>query len=272
MMRLFVVIVVLLCGAAFAQEPERRENNDAILVPIMLYKPLSGANGSAWATELWVRNENAVPVPVRPFSGICGPVITTCFGVPPVTPLAPGASARIIPNVFPTDFTNPSLMLYAPRGTAAGLRFSLRTADIHQREIAQGARIPVVPEQEFVTTTLELFDVSVLRSTRSLLRVYDLAYQPGNAVRVRVYRLDDDALLADQTLPFGLALPGTSGIEDFIDRPAFAQLLLDRVVSPDIRVRITMQPLGPARIWGFATETDNATNDINVVAPGAPRA
>src|SRR3954451_2265822 len=129
-----------------------RENYEAILIPIAVApdNPIPGANGSRWMTELWLRN--AAPHAVEYFYGFpdCP---TPCPGPNTPFPYVTPATAVSQPGGV-ADGT----LAYVQRGSADTFTLAMRVRDISRSNENAGTDIPLVRDEDFHTTAIELLN------------------------------------------------------------------------------------------------------------------
>jgi hypothetical protein len=243
---------------------------DHVLVPIFFSGERPGANGARWKAQLWARNENAEPVLVVDASQTCffGP----CFKPDP-TPMLAHTTATFVPYFFSDVPTNPSLFLYAEKGKAEQVLFSLRVADVSRRQIEQGTLVPVVRESELRGGPVTFLDVALGTQVLALLRVYDVLFEVGHAVRIHAYDFANDAELATFNMAFNYSSPALGG--EFSEAPGYIEVPLTTALGSS-RVRVVVEPDLDAKgrsgtpvtkYWAFISITSNDDNQITVVSP-----
>lgn len=220
---------------------------ERILIPVIFNGP--GAFGSNWITELSLRNDNDYPVePWRPIAG--------SFSIAPVKPLRFGSGSA------------PSgLFLMVPRQAAAGLHFHAAVRDTSRADDEWATEVPVVREDDFSSSGVELLDIPANARFRTMVRIYSAINPvPGYArvVHVIVYSLDDGSILRD----FYPSLSDPTGCSDAIsctEHPSFASVSDLTAGLPPGRVGVQIQ--GNVPLWAFATVTNNETQHVTVVSP-----
>ena len=125
--------------------------------------------------------------------------------------------------------------------------------------------IPIARESDFTSGVFHIQAVPINPDSRQSLRIYDLDGVDGTAVRVRIYTTSSDPVV--DTVVF-LHKPSTPDVDGRPGAPAFATLNSLATQFPDIATSeiamIDLQPLtAGARIWGFVTSTNNATQQFN---------
>lgn len=254
-----LLIMVLASRTVAQQDPDGFER---LLLPIVS-EPLPGANGSVWETEVWMmRHDPGVfvgPIVNRACLPPCGP---------PPAPIPAGDAVR--PSLYRTRAGEPQgILLFVTRGKADTISLSVRVADATRRSASAGVSIPVVAERD-LRAVVHLLDIHPRGQARVRVRIYDPFAEQPVSVRIRVFRTDaEDSVVyeADTVLlvPESEPLPGWH----LPVRPASAELPLpDDVVSLDAPLRVEITPLAEgARLWAFATITNNKTNEVTVVVP-----
>ena len=238
-----------------------RENYEAILIPIAVApdNPIPGANGSRWITELWVRN--AATHAVEYF-----------YGLPDCPSPCPGPNTPF-PYVTPgTSVAQPGgiadgTLAYVQRGSADAFTLAMRVRDISRSNENAGTDIPLVRDEDFRTTPIELLNVPIDSLSRTGLRVYDTEAKSETTATVRIFAMNSDAapvvtttmtLTPRDTADRGfLRLASYAFISDL--RAAFPQL-------PDGRYRVEVTPV-KFNGWAFASSTNNDTQLVTTVYP-----
>ena len=253
------LIIALASRIVAQQDPDVLER---LLLPIVS-EPLQGANGSVWETDVWImRHDSAVfvgPIVNRACLPPCGP---------PPAPIPTGDAVR--PSLYRTRAGEPhGILLFVTRAKADAITLSVRVADTTRRSASAGVSIPVVAEHD-LRAVVHLLDISPRGQARVRVRIYDPFAERPVSVRMRVFRTDaEDSLIyeADTVLlvPESERLPGWH----LPVRPASAELPLpDDVASLDATLRVEITPLAEAaRLWAFATITNNKTSEVTVVVP-----
>jgi hypothetical protein len=131
--------------------------------------------------------------------------------------------------------------------------------------------LPAVHEREFRPSSGFLIRVPLLDATaRTTLRIYALD-TPATTVTVllRDWNTPSEAPIAIRTLELTPAQPNDSSDPTPLF-PAYAQSGLTQLF-PEVTgrgwVSVEVQPTSNAKIWAFATITDNATNAVTTVLP-----
>jgi hypothetical protein len=220
---------------------------ERILIPVIFNGP--GALGSNWVTELSLRNDNDYPVePWRPIAG--------SSSIAPVKPL-----------LFGSGSAPSGLFLMVPRQAAAGLNFHAAVRDTSRADSEWATEVPVVRENNFSGSGVELLDIPVNDRFRTMVRIYSpINPVPAYArfVHVIVYSLDDASILRD----FYPSLSDPTGCSDAIscaEHPSFASVADLTAGLPAGRVGVQIQ--GNVLLWAFATVTNNETQHVTVVSP-----
>jgi hypothetical protein len=232
-----------------------RTRFEAILLPVKLNSPLSGAFGTAWATNFVAYNSSDREVIY--FGGSC-----------PLGIICPGERkwpARSFEN--PVHYSgNPGYVLFVEREHRNKLAFHLRVFDTARIDVSNGAELPVVWEQDFLFESTQLLDVPINERFRAMLRIYALASLQSRESTLFTVRLFSDGgtllaqgvfLVTEQLGPL-LVFPGYVQVD-----LGAAFRLTDTLVS---RVEITSDhPERP--FWAFVSVTDNVTQQVTTRTP-----
>lgn len=252
--RLFSLAVLLMASSLAAQE-----SYTTFLLPVSP-SSVTGQDGAEWLTELTLSNNASDPISLFCFVG-------TCPAIQGRTALRSPAPAReaVVPGLF-----------YVPdsqaRRLSAALRSRNQTLDSTERNFV--TEIPVVREEEFRSSIIELLAVPVEPNYRHQLRVYDAAAGENRRVRVRVYGVTNGSPAADPVVDTTLTLHTSRGSASpyampdepsWVAFPNFSDL-------PGVRgfqeVNIRIEALEPSmQLWAFATATSNATQRFAVYTP-----
>lgn len=254
-------------GFTFVVETE--PGYTSLLLPVYLDGTVHGDRGSMWKTEFWIRNNGTENVALAPW--LC-PEDQVC---PPVFPLTrmllPSENLRNLPALFQAPSSNPGRMLYVDRDGAGAVSTSLRVWDVSRDAFDAGAELPIVREEDLLTSTTNLMSVPLHQNFRLHLRVYEIA-QKDAVFRVRVYAQEEGV---DET-PVALkdfTLTATTNEEgSFRTRPAYAEYTafadLLELDIPLSRLRIEVRPLTAGSVfWTFVAITNNETQRLTVVTP-----
>ena len=267
-----ISLLVILSSAATAQvgyAPDHR-----FLLPVSDGR-VPGALGSLWKAELVAHNHSNSSV-----------VVSECCCAIPEGCGSHSANSTFFPGLFRLN-PNDGAFMYV--SDPAAVTFSLRIRDVSRDSETWGTSIPVVPPWGAFTSTLHLIDVTVDSRFRSALRIYDFDSLGPDSTQVRVRIYDMCGLspidvhcsttpLVDQTMSLVPRETTTTP-----SRPAMIMLpdlvaafpVLSRV-KPTIlagsdrpaAVRIEIDPITAGlRFWAFASVTNNATQQVTVIAP-----
>lgn len=257
-----IIIAVTWISSARAQPTLEK-----FLVPVSVYQPTPGANGSQWTTSLLVRNKSSIPVRLGGVFVDCGG-IGSCGGA---IDLVSGASYEVLPTL---DGGSQASILYVPAGRSADLTFTLRVQDLSRQSQTWGTTVPVVNESQFRPEGVLLLDVPVSASFRNNLRIYEIDGQSPTDVIVRVFAIaparpnitelpPPDRLLGETVVTLGRGRPDQT--------PSYAQIAnLSEIanVASVSRVCIQVVPRTPGvRIWSFVSITNNETQHVTVITP-----
>lgn len=250
--------------SAFTYASEIEATFEPILLPIYLDGEVPGANGSRWATQLWLRNNSADSISLAPWpciAEICLPVF------PQTRMLQPGESLKGLVPFFRPPTSNPSRLLWVTKGNAHQLSANLRLFNAGGEASDAGAEIPVVRDRELQVSTIQLQAVPLSEQHRINLRIYD----PGSSdsrFRVRIYEQTSGtttpAPLREVEL---IATVDETG--EFRTRAAYATY--DDFTGFSARpesIRIEVEPLtAGSRYWAFVSITNNSTQRATLVTP-----
>jgi hypothetical protein len=244
---LITLLITFISGGGGAQPT----SVDRILLPLAI-EPTSGAYGSRWVTELWVRNNSAQTIPLWPVR------VTDVDTLPAKTTSSP-------PIFLSPPGLIPGTVLKVPAGQSAQLSFNLRVRDISRQAENWGTEIPVVRETELSTSTIQLLNIPVEGRFRQTLRIYALTTRDGAAptVRVRVYPLQDEGKLVELDLPLRVEQPVELA---FAQVSAFRETFQLPASITNIRVEIEPLTLG-LRFWAFVSVTNNDTQHVTTITP-----
>jgi hypothetical protein len=241
---------------------------EKVLIPIHLDEVVPGANGSQWRSDFWIRNGGTESVTLAPWpcvgAGPCPPVFPLTY------PLGSGLSLHNLPPfslVLDPD-PNPSRILYVSEPGSQDVSFSLRVADISRGDDNAGTEIPVIRDEDALTTAAQLFSVPLDPRYRVLLRVYELAHVEAR-FRINLYAQTEENGPATYS---ALVTATTAQTGEFRADAAYAQfdisdlLRLERTWPAAVRVEVV--PQTPAsRYWAFASITNNSTQLVTIVTP-----
>jgi hypothetical protein len=211
-----------------------------ILVPV-LYNG-RGA-GSDWRTDVFVRNDNGVPLTsVNPLAfQPCGDLFCP-QQIPANTTL------QVIPS--PPQAAN-GFLFHPARGLAPNLHFSARVRPFPGANDF-GTELPIVRETSFRRGTIVLTQVPAHNHSRATLRIYALE-DPGQFSTGRVSIYAGDQLQQADLLPPLNSSESWRGIVDLGDS------------APAAAVKVVAHPF--ARIWAFVSITDNVDQHVTLVTP-----
>jgi hypothetical protein len=223
----------------------------------------SGLLGSSWSTGVY-GTHTGEGILVRGFD----------YRVPF---FAPSEGMLYTPIPFFTEPGEPpGSILYVPKETVEHVHL---TARLGQRGAGRQdlTSLPVVPERNFVAGTLYFLGLDKQVDERLMLRVYSLDLDRSDAaVRVRIEAPVDEfprrETIFDAEVPLVVRQRMTSLFgEVFAVRPLAVEIPLDEPLQRakgEGRIVITVAPaVQGLRIWGFISETDNATNRVQLITP-----
>lgn len=256
-MRFLPALLVLMLGAVSA---DAQLVHERFLVP--LYgPPISGAYGSRWGVETWVRYSGAEDTQVIPRLNVCSVTCTVFY------PLHPGEA----PVQIQPAYAGSSLLLHVDRRLAAGFHFSSRLRDLARAD-GSGTEVPVIHESRMSAAPVHLLNVPLDRGSRNMLRVYALPEVLAPAVEVRYFRMPRDPfdLTPELLRADRVALQTAPPLEGFLVHPSMIAHGFHDL--PELRdeegVWLEIVPLTPGlRIWAMVSVTNNATQHVTLVTP-----
>ena len=240
---------------------------ETVLLPVYLDGRVSGANGSQWQTDLWIRNDGTKPVALAPWE--CPPGHACPAVVPLTRTLGAGESIQNLPAFFRPPTANTGRLLYIWRDGAENVSLQLRFADVSRGALNGGTEMPVVREKDLRTKTVTLQNVPFAGPFRVLVRVFDVDHGAAQ-FRLNVYA--QQAGSGNEVLYTTTLTATTPQTGDFHYEPAYAQFdlstLLQRPAVWPQAFRIEVEPLTPnSRFWAFASITNNDTQLVTLVSP-----
>jgi hypothetical protein len=254
--RISLLLLALLLPVASYGQPVDYEQ---VLVPI---NPslIQGADGARWLVELTIANAGFDDISLFCFTGTC-------------TPIEAHDILRV--NTAPSDAIRPGL-LYVPTSQARRASFALRSRNSTPNSDEQDfvSEIPVVRENDFRSSIVEIPAVPIEMNYRHMLRVYDANANEGASVRVRIFGMTVGQLAATPVASMELTLRTSRGSASpyaLPDEPSWAALP-DFSDLPGVRnfqeVHIRVEALDAnMNIWAFATATSNTTQRFAVYTP-----
>jgi len=239
-------------------------NYERVLVPLSIdpHRPIPGAAGSLWTTELFAYND----APYRgnilygnPDCGLDSP--ETCFldiGLPSKSMVnISGAITARLPY---------ALVFWLQTGIADPTTFSLRLHDISRETVDAGTEVHVVRESDLVARA-QLLNVRIDKSSRAALRAYDMGTQPAS-VGIYIYGPNDTTPIASRGLDFsypqdGYLAPARSGfvIIDDLARE------LPQLAAGTYRVEVETSNTPQKTMWALVSITNNETQRVTMVTP-----
>jgi len=229
---------------------------ERILMPVAV-KQVAGNFGSLWTTDISVLNSGTTPVRVE----LC--IVEACDYTPsPTAPLAAGVARTLD---FRNVFDEPATILWVRSSEIEQLRFAARFRDLSRQSESFGTELPVVRESDLTSGPLHLLDIPNDRNFRVNLRVYDIDDRSDNPVEIRLF-----AMNGEETLFYGAPMKLRRSKDQPGEFYGFAAISLDQILStsrfPFFRVEV--RAANPAtRLWGFATVTNNSTQQVTVISP-----
>jgi hypothetical protein len=237
------------------------------LIPIFA-RPMNGAFGSVWEVQTWMyyTGQEWLYVSPPPF---CGPVLCGSHGV-----IEPGWSPFVVQQPL-AGYPN-GVLLHVNEAHSHEVSFEARFRDRSRLDATAGTELPVVREDAFRNAPVALLNVPRSLNYRTTLRVYALPEADDRRVRVNLYSvpiqsgstLDVRKILRRSEL-LTLTTPSNPSLDARV-HPAFA--LLSKIehmpeVAGENAIWIEVVPVGDARVWAFASLTDNDTQQVTIVSP-----
>jgi hypothetical protein len=249
---LLVVVLVVMAMPAVAQTLP--QDFERVLLPIFLPHPIAGAYGTSWSTMslLFTDSPGAMRVAVG------------CNEDPRFCDVGPRVSFPL-ESVSPLDTPSHARFVWVERVQANDARFSscLR----HDDTSIACTPLPVVRESDMRVRIVLPF-VPLKSNVRVALRVYGATIDATRIV-LRMYRLDRLDPFVDEIVTLD---SGTASNDGFHPEPSHYQVLdiVDRWPQLDaatsVRIEITAVDSN-ARVWAFASVTNNATQEVAVFRP-----
>lgn len=239
-----------------------------VLLPVYVTGQVPGSNGSLWTTDFWIRNNSGNPedsAALAPWScegQVCPPVF------PSQRPLRAGETLHNIPPFFRAPTDNPARLLYITRSVFPKVSMNLRVADVSRGGLNAGTEIPIVRDEAFATSTIQLMNVPVDARFRLLLRVYDVTPSPAQ-FQVNVWTLPEGTT-APRFVSSTQLVATSPQTGEFRDLPSYAQLDLAAAIPSGTAgpLRIEVAPLSQgSRFWAFVSITNNETQLVTLVTP-----
>ena len=241
---------------------------ERVLLPLTV-KNAPGAFGTQWTTELWLRLDTTRP----------SVFIMPLFARSNCDPPCPLPGGPLENASFPVDFFKtapgelPGSLLYVQQDAIDDLFISLRLLEVSGFYSTPTLQLPVVRERDFSSRRIHILGIPGRPGLRGLLRVYGIDPDVTGDVRVAAFREEGgqfNQLLFDMTVPLTVVQREyAAGPFRVRVRPPVAQLDLSWLIPVDVTLyRLEITPVSPGlRIWGFASVTDNATQEIVLRTP-----
>lgn len=253
-MKYAIVVLSLAALPVWAQNDPA--DYESVLVPLRLHaaqQPTPGANGSEWATDLWIRNDSSGDVLFNQFGPLCR--VPEC-GTPHLEPKETVDGEMLAQN-GPFE----GMLFHVERAHADDVHLSQHVRDISRASTDAGADVPVVRERDFLHGVTSVVEVPISGDFRVMLRAYGTTGRP-TAVIVRAY--DGASLLWEHSL----ALREVGAASLFPGYPSYgslANLESQTVTVPRVRVEVT--PVSDDPFWFFISVTHNDTQRVTLYTP-----
>lgn len=220
---------------------------ERVLLPVVYNGP--GAFGSAWMTEPTLKNGNAYAV--EPWRAIGD-----------LTSLPPAKALSFEPGSAPAG-----VFVILPRESAPMIHFNTLVRDLSREPSAWGAEVPVVRENDFRSTPLDLLNIPTDPRFRLTLRMYALGSVPA-LVQLTFYAMDGGGVLDQRFVNLVSAAPCMGPFACGSDRPSYAAISdLQPLLGSAGRIGIDVEPLSGLPVWAFVTITNNDTQHVTVISP-----
>jgi hypothetical protein len=240
---------------AFRYGGENEADYERVLFPLSLYA--RGANGSEWISELLIRNDGEVTVPVKPELTMPDSPVT-----PIATPLYPGEL-----YMFQWEPEDNGVYFWVARGLERDLSYATHAIDVSRAAVDAGAEVPVV-RAENTSSEIRLRAVPVRNGYRGKLRVYNFDPENGKEVTVRFTDRNGGVIVAKTLTLNGAEVCAASPC--FASQPPFASLdftnLSELDSHPWADITITAETRD-TRLWAFASVTNNTTQHVTLYTP-----
>jgi len=252
--RLGLALLFALSTSAVLANP----SGDWIIVVPINPGTIGGANGTQWVTSLWVSNASDKDT------------IIDCDD-PGNCPALRAHSTLQLPAAPYRNLTHDGFLLRIATGflvdavPADAISVELRATDSVTAPHSAGTEIPLARPSDFKKTALTLPDVPVNDHARAQLRLYGT--MNGDAT-VRIFDAGSGVELSEMTVSLtgGTSVGGPLG-GGFPAPPSFASVALP---GSGNRVRVEVVPASAGlAIWGFASVTDNVSEQFTIIAPAA---
>lgn len=169
----------------------------------------------------------------------------------------------------PERVPQPAFM-YIPKEDAANMQLSLmvESSDSMKPEERSYTELPIVRESDFRSDTINIVGVRMDKDFRKTLRIFGLDGSTPIAVRVRVFSLGWSWPAYEHVY---WLLPQAGQNDEGLDLAPTFNMECDLsayVGNYDDPVRVELEPLTEgAKIWGFVSVTNNATQHFYTVVP-----
>lgn len=261
---LAILFMVVLPG--FAADVNH-DGFETILLPVAFHPgtTVAGAYGTQWQGETWVSNTSDTQEVALEYFVSCA--------APPCWPTYPPRFVGVIEEP-PAANADRGFLLTPTSDRAPLLHFSNRMFEVSRHAQPQGFELPVVREDQFLSSPTELVGIPASSAARVAIRVYDPRLdfskrKSGVTVRLDV-RGADDVLLGSTTLT--TTYTDVVGSFSEYQRPGFAAIYDLASAIPAVNtaehIHVTVTPLTPdATFWVMASVTDNDTQQVLIVTP-----
>jgi len=254
MTKLATALALILSLPLNAQSPQEKK----ILLPVVIQRPVHGAFGSLWNTEVDLYYAGSQPLRVVGVDLFCPLPEGGCQN-----PLNPRVEYRNAPVQVATD--TPGAFLVIPAAADRDLSVHLRVFDSSRSATNRGTEVPAIRDSEAWTTPMQLLDVPASPPFRTLLRIYDFDPAAGHTVQVNVY---DESGRVLETRSVVLRQPAIIAFPASVLLPGYADLDLSQLGNVGTDVRVEVIPLSTGlRFWAMASTTNNDTQHVTLTTP-----
>jgi hypothetical protein len=262
------VVALLLAAVMSGGGAQAQDVVERVLIPVVTFDPIPGANGSLWDTELVVTNTSSAAIRVH------GVLERDCHGLPCTN--VETVPPRTTMTIFPIGGSDRLAALVRVEGAAESVFFNLRVRDLSRQSETWGTQLPVVRDQDLRTGTTVLANIPIEDQFRQTLRIYGMADDAGTELRLRLYEVRVgnpgnepptlDSLLGEKVVTLRPPIGGESD-----QSPQYFELSDLKQIGPlgtTGRVSLHVEPVTTGhRYWALLSVTHNATQHVTTIAP-----
>jgi hypothetical protein len=232
-------------------------NTERILIPAVALRPIPGALGSQWITEISGRYLGSETLDL--FMPVC-PVIVPCV----YDTVAPGEAFD--GSRLPTWRSAHGTVLTLWDTQSSDTIISARVRDLSRGLLTWGTELPIVRERQVTGTQITLLNVPHSEHFRMTLRIYDFV-RDDNVFIIRAFPLDGDTPLKEIRVPASFLLD-----DDGEHQGVYVAVVSDLQLpegAPD-RLRLTIDTEIASQFWAFISVINNDTQHMTVISPTRP--